>query len=165
MHGYLPGCFCVRFAASHQLWKATAVECYSQCIYCVVLALQLNQTQWRDLVNDCDLFSPAPNCLSGGVGETKYGNDCQQPRQSNSYWLTSVTEGKYAIERYEFDTGIVPNAGADWRTVQGEGVSDIVFLLFPYAHFAYCTLLGSPAAIIILCYHTKARSACTAKLT
>ena len=84
--------------------------------------MQLNQTTWRELVNDCDLFSPAPNCLNGGVGDNQYGNDCQRPRQSNSYWLTSLTEGKYAIERYDYDTGIVPNAGSDWRTVQGEGV-------------------------------------------
>lgn len=74
-------------------------------------------------MNDCDLFTPAPNCLNGGVGDDLTGSACQRPRQSNNYWLTSITEGKYAIERYDYDTGIVPNAGSDWRTVQGEGVS------------------------------------------
>ena len=74
-------------------------------------------------MNDCDLFTPAPNCLNGGVGDDLTGSACQRPRQSNNYWLTSITEGKYAIERYDYGTGIVPNAGSDWTTVQGEGVS------------------------------------------
>lgn len=100
----------------------------------LIACFQINQTAWRSLVNDCDLVSPAPNCLSGGVADAKYGNDCQRPRQSNSYWLTSITEGKYAIERYDFDTGIVPNAGSDWRTVQGEGARRL--LATPYLTYS-----------------------------
>lgn len=85
--------------------------------------VQINQTQWQNLVNDCDLFSPAQNCLKGGIADPVTGSACRRPHQSDKYWLTSVTEGKFAIQRYDFDTGIMPNAGGDWRTVQGEGVS------------------------------------------
>ena len=86
-------------------------------------ALQLNQTAWTNLVGNCDLFTSAPNCLNGGVADAITGSACQRPRQSNGWWLFSATQGKFAIEQYDYGTGIVPNAGADWQTVQGEGVS------------------------------------------
>ena len=86
-------------------------------------ALQLNQTAWTNLVGNCDLFTSAPNCLNGGVADAITGSACQRPRQSNGWWLFSATQGKFAIEQYDYGTGIVPNAGSDWQTVQGEGVS------------------------------------------
>ena len=85
--------------------------------------LQLNQTAWTTLVGNCDLFTSAPNCLNGGVADAITGSACQRPRQSNGWWLFSATQGKFAIEQYDYGTGIVPNAGSDWQTVQGEGVS------------------------------------------
>lgn len=76
------------------------------------------------LVNDCDLFSPAPNCLNGGIADALTGNDCKRPRQPQSWWLWAGSSGKIPIQpHFDFDTGIVPNAGVDWRTIQGEGVS------------------------------------------
>ena len=79
---------------------------------------------WTDLVANCDLFTSAPNCLNGGVADAKTGNDCQRPYQSTSWWLFSATQGKFGIApQYDYGTGIVPNAGSDWTTVQGEGVS------------------------------------------
>ena len=87
--------------------------------------VQLNQTAWQSLVGSCDLFSPAPNCLNGGVADSVTGSACQRPRQSNGWWLFSATQGKFAIEQYDYGTGIVPNAGSDWQTVQGEGVSEL----------------------------------------
>ena len=88
-----------------------------------LFTLQLNQTAWTNLVGNCDLFTSAPNCLNGGVADAITGSACQRPRQSNGWWLFSATQGKFAIEQYDYGTGIVPNAGADWQTVQGEGVS------------------------------------------
>lgn len=87
--------------------------------------LQLNETAWESLIDDCeDFFSPAPNCVNGGIGDSLTGSDCKRPRQSQGWWLLSATNGKFAIAPHsDYDTGIVPNAGVDWRTVQGEGVS------------------------------------------
>lgn len=86
-----------------------------------------------NLVNDCDLFSPAPNCLNGGIADALTGSDCKRPRQPQSWWLVAGSSGKIPIQpHYDFDTGIVPNAGVDWRTIQGEGVS----------HFASPSLNG-----------------------
>ena len=90
----------------------------------LALLLQLNETAWEQLVDDCDLFSSAPNCLSGGIADAQTGSDCKRPRQSQNWWLSGMTVGKIPIQpHFDFDTGIVPNAGVDWRTVQGEGVS------------------------------------------
>ena len=90
----------------------------------LVLLFQLNETAWENLVNDCDLFSSAPNCLNGGIADALTGKDCTRPRQSQSWWLLGGTVGKIPIQpHFDFDTGIVPNGGVDWRTVQGEGVS------------------------------------------
>ena len=90
--------------------------------------VQLNETAWESLINDCeDFFSPAPNCVNGGIGDSLTGSDCKRPRQSQGWWLLSATNGKIAIASHsDFGTGIVPNAGSDWQTVQGEGVSPLI---------------------------------------
>lgn len=103
-------------------------DCPSQAV--LVACFQLNQTAWQSLVGSCDLFSPAPNCLNGGVADSVTGSACQRPRQSNGWWLFSATQGKFAIEQYDYGTGIVPNAGSDWQTVQGEGARRL--LTYPY---------------------------------
>ncbi|KAL3141520.1 hypothetical protein ABBQ32_004770 [Trebouxia sp. C0010 RCD-2024] len=97
----------------------------------LVACFQLNETLWVNLVNDCDLFSPAPNCLNGGIADALTGDDCKRPRQPQSWWLMAGSSGKIPIQpHYDFDTGIVPNAGVDWRTIQGEGSRRL--LAYPY---------------------------------
>ncbi|DBA77252.1 hypothetical protein WJX79_006430 [Trebouxia sp. C0005] len=119
-------------SCTDQISNATAntdgVYCPSQAV--LVACFQLNQTAWTNLVGNCDLFTSAPNCLNGGVADAITGSACQRPRQSNGWWLFSATQGKFAIEQYDYGTGIVPNAGSDWQTVQGEGSRRL--LTYPY---------------------------------
>lgn len=115
-----------------QIANATAntdgSDCPSQAV--LVACFQLNQTAWTNLVGSCDLFTSAPNCLNGGVADAITGAACQRPWQSNGWWLFSASQGKFAIEQYDYGTGIVPNAGSDWQTVQGEGSRRL--LAYPY---------------------------------
>lgn len=122
----------------------------------VSLLLQLNETAWEGLVDDCDLFSSAPNCLSGGIADALTGKECTRPRQSQSWWALGSTAGKIPIQpHYDFDTGIVPNAGVDWRTIQGEGVSAHSSMAVMYLRMSKLSSASGALPVVVCNWRTQ----------
>ncbi|KAK9865553.1 hypothetical protein WJX84_010411 [Apatococcus fuscideae] len=77
---------------------------------------------WINFVNDCELFSVAPNCVPTGVGAGQTLDQCKRPNENVGFFLTSG-KASFLNSVYGYGTGFVPNVGAGWETVAAEGAA------------------------------------------
>ena len=81
---------------------------------------QMATNTWINFVNDCELFSVAPNCVPTGVGAGQTLDQCKRPNENVGFFLTSG-KASFLNSVYGYGTGFVPNVGAGWETVAAEG--------------------------------------------
>ncbi|KAK9818838.1 hypothetical protein WJX74_010640 [Apatococcus lobatus] len=75
---------------------------------------------WLKFVNDCELFSVAPNCVPTGVSSGTSLAQCKRPSENAGFFLTNG-RASFLNSLYGYGTGFVPNVGQGWETVAAEG--------------------------------------------
>ena len=75
---------------------------------------------WLKFVNDCELFSVAPNCVATGVNSGTPLAQCKRPSENAGFFLTNG-KASFLNSLYGYGTGFVPNVGQGWETVAAEG--------------------------------------------